>query len=56
MIPHPEAYESTLDALAARVAVMDRAWVLRGLQELFEMAMGLRCVGYAKERNSDFTT
>ncbi len=34
-----------LKAEAARVAVMDRAWVLRGLQELFEMSMGLRCVG-----------
>jgi phage terminase small subunit len=34
-----------LKAEAARVAVMDRAWVLRGLRELFEMSMGLRCVG-----------
>ncbi len=40
-----QARLAELKAEAARVAVMDRAWVLRGLQELFEMSMGLRCVG-----------
>ncbi len=34
-----------LKAEAARVAVLDRAWVLRGLQELYEMSIGTRRIG-----------